>query len=155
MCLTGQDEIQDHLASCLSFEWQWYNIIDITLSVAWSKLKREDRLILTKKDLKILVCGTTREEELLLRTNIIKGLFTQITTENITNKLGSRKTASQIIETFLHIGWNSFFDFIWKPRCDSFAVWERREGITRKMKKGKKDASSRASVSKTERSAVG
>src|SRR5260364_348227 len=110
--LNGQDETQEHLASCLSFEWQWYNIIDITLSIAWSKLKREDRLILTKKDLKILVCRTTRKEELHLRTNIIKGLFIQKATKNITNKLGSGKIASQIIKTFLYIGWNSLFDFI-------------------------------------------
>ncbi|CAG8757236.1 22385_t:CDS:2, partial [Gigaspora rosea] len=86
-CSTRQNETQDHLALCPILQWQWYNIIDITLSVAWSKLTRKDRLNLTKEDLKILVCGTTHEEELHLRTNIIKGLFTQKATDNITNKL--------------------------------------------------------------------
>ncbi|CAG8806990.1 2397_t:CDS:1, partial [Gigaspora rosea] len=129
-CSTRQDETQDHLEICTIYKWQWYNIIDITLSVAWSKLTREDRLNLTKEDLKILVCGTTCEEELHLRTNIIKGLFTQKATDDITNKLGLRKKASQIIETFSCIGWNSFFNFIWKPRCESYKAWERREEIT-------------------------
>ncbi|CAG8788459.1 11874_t:CDS:2, partial [Gigaspora rosea] len=45
------------------YNWQWRSIKEVAVSIAWSKLEKEDRSLLTKEALKNIVFGLLIEKE--------------------------------------------------------------------------------------------
>ncbi|CAG8564216.1 12676_t:CDS:2, partial [Gigaspora rosea] len=83
--------------------------------MAWSKLEKEDRSLLTKEALKNIVFGLSIEEERQTRMNIIKGLIPQ-----------NHGTA--------------FYDFIWKAHCEKPSTGNRSKPSSSQESKVKKKA---------------
>ncbi|CAG8800017.1 1833_t:CDS:2, partial [Gigaspora rosea] len=67
-------------------------IKEVTLNMAWSKLEKEDRSLLTKEALGKIVFGSSTEDKRQTRVNIIRGLITQDNSNSILNKLERLKT---------------------------------------------------------------
>src|SRR6185437_3992942 len=137
-CNTETKEVHDHLAECEGYEVSWWNVQSVAAEFAWNNLSKDVRKRLSKQKLINLIFGENQEEMISIRKGLIKGLFCYKAQLRIQKQLRSNRITSRIIEDVLNITWNSFFEIIWKDRCQIVNEWEEKRGIVRKEKQRKK-----------------
>jgi len=90
----------------------------------------------------------TEAEEIINRTALIKGLTTREVEKRISRIL-DRWATQKCINIVTRTVWNTFYDQVWRVRCEKVQEWERKVNITGKMKKGAR--TKRRSGKKTKR----
>ena len=58
----------------------------------------------------------------------------------------SSKETKEFLALVINTAWNSFYEDIWKRRCEAFVLWEKELGIDTKEKKWKKNIISKQVV---------
>src|SRR5260364_297054 len=131
-CNANIKEVHEHLVNCVSYETSWWSIQSVAAEVAWNNLSKDVQKRLTKQKLAQLVFGKEHEEIVSARIGLIKGLFCHKAQKRIQRHFQTNKLTNHIIEDILNIVWNSFFEIIWKDRCQIVNEWEEEAGIARK-----------------------
>jgi len=69
-----------------------------------------------------------------MREALIKGLIPRKTLDRLAQLL-SVKARQQFMSTVAKTAWDTFYEQVWRIRCDKVNRWEKKEGITDKMKR--------------------
>src|SRR6185436_7147236 len=77
-----------------------------------------------------------KAEEVEMREALIKGLILKKTQDRLAQLL-STKTRQQFANTVAKMAWDTFYEQVWRIRCEKVNEWEKKERITSKMKKEK------------------
>ncbi|CAG8597884.1 6391_t:CDS:2, partial [Gigaspora rosea] len=93
--------------------------------VTWSKLNSTDKFLLPLVSYYQLVVGSHMQEIIELRQSYIRGLVPNKLLEHITVRLTSVNTAKTLMQSFVSIVWNSFYESIWKERKVKIAGKEK------------------------------
>ncbi|CAG8794958.1 5807_t:CDS:1, partial [Gigaspora rosea] len=65
----------------------------------------------------------------------MRGLVPNKLLEHLTLRLTSANIAKTLMQNFVLIVWNGFYESIWKEQCRLIGLWEKEEGITIKEKR--------------------
>jgi hypothetical protein len=134
VCQDKVKETQSHLASCKGQQSLWKRIQKVTIATAWKGLKEEEKTRIPPYILYTALFGKSEEEEIEMREALIKGLIQKKTQDRLTQLLNT-KARQQFIETVAKTAWDMFYEQVWRIRCEKINEWEKKEGITTKMKK--------------------
>jgi hypothetical protein len=135
VCQVGEKETQAHLASCSEQKSLWKRIQKVATATAWNGLKEEEKNRIPPQVLYKTLFGETEAEEIANREVLIKGLTT-IKVEKRLKQLLSKQATQKCIDIVTRTVWNTFYDQVWRVRCDKIQAWEKKTNITNKMKKG-------------------
>jgi signal transduction histidine kinase len=106
----------------------------VTIATAWKGLKEEEKTRIPPYVLYTALFGKVEAEEIEMREALIKGLIPKKTQDRLTQLL-STKARQRFIETVAKIAWDTFYEQVWRIQCEKINEWEKKEGITTKMKK--------------------
>src|ERR1043165_619794 len=135
MCQDGEKETQAHLASCSGQKSLWKRIQKVTTATAWNELKEKDKIRIPPQVLHKVLFGETEAEEITNRKALMKGLITLKVKKEI-ERLLTKQATQKCIDIVTRTVWNTFYDQVWRTRCERIQEWEKRINITSKMKKG-------------------
>ena len=129
--------MQAHLASCKGQTSLWKRIQKVTIATAWKGLKEEEKARIPPYVLYTALFGKTEVEEVLMREALIKGLI-PIKIQDRLAQLLNTKARQQFVSTVAKTVWDTFYEQVQRVRCEKVNSWEKREGITGKMKKDRR-----------------
>ena len=69
-----------------------------------------------------------------MRKALIKGLIPKETQDRLAQLL-NKKSKQQFADVVSRTAWDTFYEQVWRIRCEKIIKWEKEEGITSKMKK--------------------
>src|ERR1043165_3092996 len=72
-----------------------------------------------------------------MREALIKGLI-PIKIQDRLAQLLNTKARQQFVSTVAKTAWDTFYEQVWRVRCEKVNSWEKREGITGKMKRDRR-----------------
>src|SRR5260364_137037 len=75
-----------------------------------------------------------REEEAEVRQVIIRGLVPVEMYQKVLQIL-KKTSGEKFIRTLARTAWNTFYEQVWRIRCEKVNEWEEDQGITNKMKR--------------------
>src|SRR6185436_10932595 len=133
VCQDKVKETQTHLASCKRQTSLWKRIQKVTIATVWKGLKEEERTRIPPYVLYTALFGKVEAEEVEMREALIKGLIPKKTQDRLAQLLSS-KTRQQFANTVAKTAWDIFYKQVWRIRCEKVNKWEKKEGITSKMK---------------------
>ena len=135
LCNSDEEEDQEHLATCSSHEKGWQVTEETSINLAWTSLAEETRERIDKKKLKEIIWGSTKEEKKESRLKVTKGLIQEKSTKAVQNLTQTLTEAKNFVCILVNTAWNSFYENIWKKRCEAVIVWEKELGISLKSKR--------------------
>jgi hypothetical protein len=136
MCQDKTKETQAHLAACKGQKNLWKRIQKVTIATAWKGLKEEEKVRVPPYVLYTALFGKTETEEVKIREALIKGLIPKETQDRL-RQLLSTKSRQQFIEIVARTAWDTFYEQVWRIRCEKVNEWEKNEGITGRIKRRK------------------
>ena len=122
------------MASCKGQINLWKRIQKVTIATAWKGLKEEERTRIPPYVLYTALFGKVEAEEVEMREALIKGLIPKKTQDKLAQLLSS-KTRQQFANTVAKTAWDTFYEQVWRIHCEKVNEWEKKEGITSKMKR--------------------
>ena len=134
MCQDKVKETQAHLASCKGQSNLWKRIQKVTIATAWKGLKEEEKTRIPPYILYTALFGRGEAEEVEIRKALIKGLVQEKTQERVSQLLCT-KSRRRFLNTVAETAWNTFYEQVWRIRCRKVVEWERKEGITGRIKR--------------------
>jgi hypothetical protein len=134
VCQSKVKETQAHLASCKGQTSLWKRIQKVTIATAWKGLKEEEKNQVPPYILYTALFGKTESEEVEMRRALIKGLIPKETQDRLAQLL-NKKSKQQFADVVSRTAWDTFYEQVWRIRCEKIIKWEKEEGITSKMKK--------------------
>src|ERR1043165_6503270 len=78
--------------------------------------------------------GKREAEEVEMRKALIKGLIPKKTQDRLAQFLNT-KASQQFVGIVAKTAWDTFYEQVWRIRCEKVNEWEKKEGITSKMKR--------------------
>jgi hypothetical protein len=136
VCQEKVKETQAHLAACKGQKNLWKRIQKVTIATAWKKLKEEEKIRIPPHVLYTALFGKTETEEVKMREALIKGLIPKETQDKLAQLLNS-KSRQQFVNAVAITAWDTFYEQVWRIRCEKIIEWEKKVGITGKTKKKK------------------
>ena len=79
--------------------------------------------------------GATEAEEIVNRKTLIKGLIAIKVVKRL-EQLLDRQALQKCIDVVTRTVWNTFYDQVWRIRCERVQEWEKETNITGRMKRG-------------------
>jgi len=110
----------------------------VTIATAWKGLKEEEKVRVPPYVLYTALFGKTEKEEIKIREALIKGLIPKETQDKL-RQLLSTKSRQQFMKIVARMAWDTFYEQVWRIRCEKVNEWEKNEGITGKIKRRKKE----------------
>ena len=138
MCQDKVKETQAHLAACRGQRSFWKRIQKVTITTAWKKLKEEKKNQIPPYVLYTALFGKTEKEEVKMREALIKGLIPKETQDRLIQLL-DMKSRQQFVNVIAVTAWDTFYEQVWRIRCEKINEWERKVEITGKLKRGKEE----------------
>jgi hypothetical protein len=136
MCQDKTKETQAHLAACKGQRNLWKRIQKVTIATAWKGLKEEEKIRVPPYILYTALFGETEAEEIKIREALIKGLIPR----EIQDRLGqllNTKSRQQFMKVVARTAWDTFYEQVWRIRCEKVNEWEKNKGITGRIKRRK------------------
>ena len=134
LCNNESREDASHMVACDGLKSNWKKAEDLALELTWNMLKETDTKSCDQNDLRDILYPRERAKRYSVRLEFLKGLVCKSTLEELLLVIKSSAVCKSILQFFLQVFWNSFYEEVWKERCDSIIVWEKSVGITRKDK---------------------
>jgi ribonuclease HI len=138
LCQESVIETLQHLASCTRLNTIWVEAEKLATETLQAKLADENSLPFEKNEVEVLFFGSTLQERIKRREEVIKGLTPRTVISRIQESTGSERIARDSCEEALNILWNFFYEMIWKTRCEKVIKWEEEIGISRQRKRLKR-----------------
>jgi ribonuclease HI len=136
VCQDKVKETQAHLAACKGQRNLWKRIQKVTIATAWKKLKEEEKIQIPLYVLYTALFGKTETEEVKIREALIKGLIPKETQDKLAELLNTR-SRQQFANTVAITAWDTFYEQVWRIRCEKIIEWEEKIGITGRIKRKK------------------
>jgi hypothetical protein len=137
VCQEDEIETQVHMASCSKQRSLWKRIQKVSAATAWNSLKEREKDRIPPQVLYTTLFGKTEEDEIENRKALIKGLTTLKVKKGIEQLLNKNAT-QKCIDIATRTVWNTFYDQVWRVRCERVQEWEKSSNITNRMKKGER-----------------
>ena len=136
VCQDKVKETQAHLAACKGQRSLWKRIQKVTIATAWKKLKEEEKIRIPPYVLYTALFGKTEKEEVKMREALIRGLIPRETQDRLIQLLNT-KSRQQFVNVVAVTAWDTFYEQVWRIRCEKINEWEKKVGITGKVKRKK------------------
>ena len=153
LCQDKVKETQAHLASCKGQKSLWKRIQKVTIATAWKGLKEEEKIRIPPYVLYIALFGEGEANEIEMREALIKGLIPKKTLDRLSQLLNT-KSRQQFINVVVRTAWDTFYEQVWRIRCEKIIEWEKEREVTSKTKKKidnkKRDPNKRKKASQQE-----
>src|SRR6185436_1549185 len=134
LCQDKVKETQAHLASCKGQKSLWKRIQKVTIATAWKGLKEEEKIRIPPYVLYITLFGEGEANEIEMREALIKGLIPKKTLDRLSQLLNT-KSRQQFINVVVRTAWDTFYEQVWRIRCEKIIEWEKEREVTSKTKK--------------------
>src|SRR6185295_5627792 len=138
VCQDKVKETQAHLAACKGQRSLWKRIQKVTIATAWKKLKDEEKARIPPYVLYMALFGKTEAEEVKMREALIKGLIPKEKQDRLIQLLNT-KSRQQFVNVVAITAWDTFYEQVWRIRCEKINEWERKIGITSRIKRRREE----------------
>src|SRR5260363_227069 len=132
------EETSNHLAACPADKETWKRLEEEIAGKVWNSIPSDaQRKVDRHQHLEILTNKNIPEDQ--QRTLLIRGIINIDVRRKLEHLDLENKVINYILLVWLEEWTTNFQDKIWKERCEQNIIWEKKNGITTKTKRKKRE----------------